>query len=183
MSHQPFETWLLSDEPLETTQAVALQSHLEHCESCRSLSASWADVRKLLVHSGPIGPAPGFGKRWQLRLEAQQTRQGYRIEQEESVLFIGITAGIALLLVLVLFATGLATFESPSQVLMMGLYSLGNLISSLNAVENILGVLTQILPGVVPPTGWVIFIALAGFLVLAWVYLMQKILVTRRITI
>lgn len=183
MSHQPFETWLLSDEPLAPPQVAALQEHLEYCESCRGLSASWADVRNLLVHSGPARPAPGFVNRWQMRFAAQQTRQGYRIEQEESVLFIGITAGIALLLMLALLASGLANFESPSQVLMIGLYSLGNLISSLNAVENILAVITQIVPRVMPPTGWIILVTLAGLLILAWTYVMQKVLVTRRITL
>lgn len=183
MSHQPFETWLLSEEPLETEQVVALQAHLESCEACRNLSTGWAEVRDLFVHSKPIGPAPGFSARWQARLLAHQADSRYALDQEESVLFIGVTAGITLLLMFTILASGIAIFDSPSQVLMTGLYSLGNLINSLNAVENIFGILSQVLPRIVPTPGWIILTVLAGSLILVWTYLLRKILLPRRVTL
>jgi hypothetical protein len=181
MSHQPFETWLLSEEPLETDQAAALQAHLEICESCRSLSVGWAEVRNLFVHSTQVGPALGFTARWQSRLSAQQSSNRYTIDQEQSILFIGITAGIALMLLAAILAAGISVFNSPTQLLITGLYSLGNLINSLNAVENTLVVMTRILPKIVPISGWIILFALVGMLILAWTFVIQKILVPRRV--
>jgi hypothetical protein len=100
-----------------------------------------------------------------MRLSAQRSSKRYSLEQEQSILFIGVTAGIALLMLFALLVSGIVVFDSPSQVLMVGFYSLGNLINSLNALENILVVVTQILPKVVPPTGWIVIFALAGLLI------------------
>lgn len=183
MSHQPFETWLLSEEPLEAEQARALQAHLDTCEACRSLADGWAEVRSLFVNSTLVEPATGFSARWQTRVLARQSSSRYSLEQEQSILFIGVTAGITLLLLLALLASGIVVFDSPSQVLMVGFYSLGNLISSLDAMENILVVMTQILPEIVPPAGWVVLVFLAGLLIFAWSFMLKKILVPRRVSL
>ena len=81
-----------------------------------------------------------------------------------------------------ILAAGIIIFDSPSQYLMTGLYSLGNIINSLKAFENILVVMAQVLPGVVPASGWIVFILLVSLLGVAWTYVLQKILVPRRTT-
>ena len=182
MGHQPFKTWLFSEEPLEPDQEAALQAHLDSCESCRSLSADWVEVRNLFTRSGPVGPAPSFSTRWQARLAVQESKARREIEQEVNILFIGVTSGIALILLMAILAAGIIIFDSPSQYLMTGLYSLGNIINSLNAFENILVVMAQVLPGVVPASGWIVFILLVSLLGVAWTYVLQKILVPRRTT-
>jgi hypothetical protein len=182
MSHQPFEVWLLSEEPLQPDQAAALQAHLERCESCRTLSESWVEVRSLLFQSQPVGPAPGFSARWQARLAAREAKSWIEFDQESSVLFIGISAGIALLLLLALLGAAVFFIDSPLQILLAGLYSLGNLYNSINANENLLIVAAQVLPGILPPGGWIVFGTASSLLILVWIITLQKILLPGRMT-
>ena len=77
MSHQPFETWLLSEEPLNNEQRQLLETHIETCESCRTLAKALTQVEDTLAqHPSPL-PKPGFTQRWQTRLavDAQERQQ------------------------------------------------------------------------------------------------------------
>jgi len=78
MSHQPFETWLLSDENLDEEQEKALQAHLEGCQQCQQLSQSWTQVQSLISTSSMPEPAPGFSLRWQQRLAVGRQHQQQR---------------------------------------------------------------------------------------------------------
>ena len=70
MSHQPFEDWILGDEGLQEDQRQALAGHLSECAECTRLSKSLAAVERTLTQSEAAAPAPGFGVRFALRLEA-----------------------------------------------------------------------------------------------------------------
>lgn len=78
MSHQPFETWLLSEENLDEEQEKALQTHLESCPKCQQLSHSWAQVQSLISTSSTPEPTPGFSLRWQQRLAVNRQHQQQR---------------------------------------------------------------------------------------------------------
>lgn len=78
MSHQPFETWLLSDEKLDEEQERTLQAHLEGCQQCQQLSQSWSQVQSLISTSSTPEPAPGFSLRWQQRLAVRRQHQQQR---------------------------------------------------------------------------------------------------------
>ena len=80
MSHQPFETYLFSDEPLTAEQQQSLDAHLKTCERCCAFSYSLNNFDTALRHSPSPLPAPGFTQRWQTRLVAhQQARQSRKL--------------------------------------------------------------------------------------------------------
>lgn len=79
MSHQPFETWLFSDETLNEEQQNALENHLGTCQPCQARAAAWDSVQEIIAADTPPAPAPGFAQRWQSRLalnrQQRQTRR------------------------------------------------------------------------------------------------------------
>jgi uncharacterized membrane protein len=78
MSHQPFETWLFSEETLTEEQQNTLENHLETCQQCGARSAAWGNVQKVIAMDTPPAPAPGFVQRWQSRLATHQQRRQTR---------------------------------------------------------------------------------------------------------
>ena len=68
MSHQPFESWLMSDEELTPQQDQSLAFHLQECEDCRELSNALHQVTSIFTSSIDPVPAPGFAQRWQQQL-------------------------------------------------------------------------------------------------------------------
>lgn len=78
MSHQPFETWLFSDEELTPQQDQTLESHLQECEDCRKMSDALHQVTDVMASSKDPLPAPGFVQRWQQRLIIHRHQQQQR---------------------------------------------------------------------------------------------------------
>lgn len=78
MSHQPFETWLLSEEPLEKDQQQSLQTHLAECDHCQALQTNWLKVQEAMTTLPAPEPTPGFADRWQSRLSLQRQKQQQR---------------------------------------------------------------------------------------------------------
>ncbi len=68
MSHQPFETWLMSEEELTPQQNQNLEAHMQECENCRKLSTALHQVTSVFTSSVDPLPAPGFAQRWHQRL-------------------------------------------------------------------------------------------------------------------
>jgi anti-sigma factor RsiW len=99
MSHPPFETWILTDEPLDDEQRQMLEAHLQECESCRIMAESLMQMEKTFAqHPSPL-PKPGFTTRWQTRLAiTRQVRQQRRMWLLTSGLL-----GLTGLVVLVMF--------------------------------------------------------------------------------
>jgi len=60
MDHQPFETWLVSEEPLTPEQQSSLQAHLQDCPRCQNLERTWNQVETLLGERPVVQPAIGF---------------------------------------------------------------------------------------------------------------------------
>jgi len=93
MNHQPFEDWLLDDEPLTLQQERELQSHLRGCRACSGIADS-----NMELHSGRmISPAPGFADRFQPRLTAWRAAQ---LRQQALGTVVLVVVGVALLYVL-----------------------------------------------------------------------------------
>ena len=107
MSHQPFETWLLSEENLDEEQEKALQTHLEDCHQCQQLSHSWTQVQSLISTSGVPDPAPGFSQRWQQRLAVRREHQ-----QQRRMWFL--TLGILTTALIIFLGLAVITFSSHS---------------------------------------------------------------------
>lgn len=78
MNHQPFEEWMLSNEPLDPEQDAALSEHLVSCPDCPPLARAWQAVRLEISAEPPEAPAPGFSMRWQARLKEKRAEQQRR---------------------------------------------------------------------------------------------------------
>jgi len=78
MSHQPFETWLLSDEELNPQQKLSLDEHLQTCEECQKLSNALHQVNVVITTSHEPTPQPGFTQRWHKRLLVHRHQEQQR---------------------------------------------------------------------------------------------------------
>jgi len=107
MSHQPFESWLFSDEPLESEQSEALKSHLKQCEECNQVSTAFNEVVEVISTSNTPEPRPGFTQRWYQHLSAYQEKR-----QEQRIwVFILVLFALATLIFLGLFLVNLTNFN------------------------------------------------------------------------
>jgi anti-sigma factor RsiW len=76
MSHQPYETYLFSGEPLDQDQQSSLEAHLLTCEGCAHLAHAMDRLDQAFFSSTTPSPMPGFTDRFQVRLAAhRQERQ------------------------------------------------------------------------------------------------------------
>lgn len=100
MSHQPFESWLLSNDQLDAQQRGTLNNHLDECEDCNNLATALNQVTDLFSSSPSPAPSPGFTQRWHGRLAAyRQQRQQRRMW----VFTLGLFAFAGLLLITLAF--------------------------------------------------------------------------------
>jgi len=107
MSHQPFETWLFSEEPLEPEQSKSLGDHLNQCEDCREMSMALDQVVEVISTSRSPDPAPGFTQRWYQHLSAYRQK---RQRQQIWLIVLGVFA-LATLILLALFFLNLTNFN------------------------------------------------------------------------
>lgn len=75
MNHQPFETWIFSDESLEPEKQTQLASHLNECEQCRIRSDNLSAIHTIFTSSTSPAPSPGFTQRWHARLSIHRQKQ------------------------------------------------------------------------------------------------------------
>lgn len=180
MSHLPFEEWLLSDEPLSTEQSQALLAHLKTCLACRELSAAVSQVVHLFRIVPPLAPAAGFVARWQERLAAQELREQERKYWRQSWGFLLSSALIAGVLFLLLAMQFLLVFESPTQLLLAGVYRVTEFYTFINAIQEVLTTLIATLISIVPPTYWAVMAAAIGLLSLLWLFSLHQLILIRR---
>jgi putative flippase GtrA len=75
VSHQPFETWILSGEALNEEQKQALSEHLKLCEACNQLKLALNSCDSLFISSSNPLPRPGFTQRWQKRWDERRQQK------------------------------------------------------------------------------------------------------------
>jgi hypothetical protein len=78
MSHQPYETYLFSDETLNADQQSRLDAHLMVCERCTQLTHAMTHLDLTFSNSPAPAPAPGFTDRFQARITAHRQEQQSR---------------------------------------------------------------------------------------------------------
>jgi predicted anti-sigma-YlaC factor YlaD len=78
MSHQPYETWIFSEDPISLDQRDQLQNHMKQCEQCQNLYNAISHVDTLFISSTVIKPAQGFTQRWYGRLEQKRQQALHR---------------------------------------------------------------------------------------------------------
>jgi hypothetical protein len=146
MNHQPFEDWLLDDEPLSHQQEHQLQSHLRTCTSCARI----ADANLTLHARRMAAPAPGFTARFGPRLAAWRREQ---LRRQAVGTVILVAAGIALLYA-VAGPAMMGAVRSPASWLTDVTGYLIMISTALSVAEKVGGILFRSLAAVVPPAGW-----------------------------
>jgi hypothetical protein len=68
MNHQPFEDWLLNDQPLTPIEKRNLDAHIRTCEFCAALVETSLELHAVRM----VLPMPGFAGRFQKRLAARR---------------------------------------------------------------------------------------------------------------
>lgn len=156
MNHQPFEEWLLDDKNLTSAKKRELDLHLRTCAHCTSLSATGLALRSANV----VKPAPGFVIRFGHRLIAQRIAERRRRLWGMMVLILGGAGLLGWLAAPYVFAFT----SSPVEWIITGIGYLLFVITSLQALTQVMTVLARILPDFIPPYMWMMLVsALAGF--------------------
>ena len=155
MNHQPFEEWLLNDKNLTSTEKRELDLHLRMCTHCTALSATGLALRSANV----VAPAPGFVMRFQQRLIAQKIAERRRKLWGMVVLILGWMGLFGWFAAPYLYAVITSPVEWITATIGYFLF----VVSSLQALTEVMTVLLRILPDFIPPYMWMVFIsALAG---------------------
>jgi hypothetical protein len=156
MNHRPFEEWLLNDKNLNPAEKRELDLHLRTCVHCTALSATGLALRSTSV----VAPAAGFTVRFQQRLAAQKIAERRRRLWGALILIVG---GLGLLS---WFAAPymIAFLSSPVQWITAAIGYFLFVLTSVQALTQVMTVLARILPDFFSPYIWMVLIsALAGF--------------------
>ena len=181
MNHQLIKTWLLSDEPLLPEQVKTVQEHLTTCESCLSLADSWLEVKVILNKSDPIQPVIGFAERWQARyIEQSQCLEQRR--QRQSWWFFLIAATLAGLLFTLLVAQVIASFSSPIEVFVSGVFLFSEAIASLATLQSLMTTLLNTLLLIIPSYWWFLLTGVLSGLIIIWLVSLRLVIYPRRIS-
>ena len=81
MNHQPFETWLLEEQPLNIEQKRELKAHLQACKYCNALFETGLALNSKKM----VSPAAGFTARFEKRLIAHHLCR-HRLARRETTL-------------------------------------------------------------------------------------------------
>jgi len=160
MNHQPFEEWLLSEEPITSEQKRKLDLHLRSCEYCSAL----AETGKVLHSVVMASPAAGFTARFQARLAEHKIADRRRKLWGAGFFLIG---GISLLL---WFAgPAILSFLSSPENWIATLVEWGIfLITTLQALTHAGEVFLHVIPGFMPPFAWMIIVSGFAGISLLW---------------
>lgn len=181
MGHQPFETWLLSEEPLLPMDEQQLQEHLENCDACQHLSAAWNGVDAFFRKASLEKPAPGFTMRWQARLAAMEQTDLLRKQRRTSWLFFSLSAAAALLVLVYLIVQFFVSVQSPVQVFISGLTLWAGLLTLANAVQVAFVPLLEVVLVNVPIYWWIILAMAVSMCVVLFTFSIRYILNPRRV--
>lgn len=180
MKHQPFETWLLMDDPLTFEQNQALNEHLLSCKHCQQLRDARYSFESVFRESTSVDPAPGFANRWQARLKSErQLEESSRYRWQSWITFILIANAVSLLAVL-LGMQFFNTFDSFTELLVVWVYRLTSLLTIVNIFQNFLAIMIRTIPGMLSPGGWAALTSIVSAGSIAWVLSMAKLAGTSR---
>jgi hypothetical protein len=166
MDHQPFETWLLADEPLTPQQKHELQEHVKTCPACTAI----AEVNVALKSVRMAAPAEGFTDRFQARLAARKVAQRRRNFWGFFILGLSVVS----ILVWIAWPVLSIAFESPVNLLASWLSTLISIWVTLQAMFHTGSVVFNVLPGFVPTYAWGFILFAAAAWCVIWVFSLLK---------
>jgi hypothetical protein len=156
MNHQPFEDWILSEEPLTPENAGELETHLENCDHCRELQDAWNGVIDLFQGTPEVEPLPGFVNRWQERLAVEKKIELSVRYRWQSIILLILIGNISAGLMFLLGTEFLSNFDSPLSLVMSGIYRFVSLVTTINTIQHIFLTLFRTITSVVPAGIWAI---------------------------
>jgi hypothetical protein len=151
MNHQPFENWLLNEEPVTLEQKLKLDLHLRSCEYCNALAGTGRVLNSVKLAS----PVAGFTARFQARLAEHKIADRRRKLWGTGWFILG---GLSLLL---WFAgpSILAILSSPEKwiatLVEWGIF----LLTTFQALSHAGEVFLHVVPGFLPPFVWMIIVS------------------------
>jgi hypothetical protein len=174
MNHQPFENWLLSEEPLSDENEEALQAHLTDCEQCKTIQDAWLDVANLFTDVPDVGPESGFVNRWQANLETDRAATRTMQQRWQSwILLVLIANGAAVALVLMgvqLFRT----YDSMTDLILSWVYRAATAMVVANGFQNAFMTLFRTIPNLIPTSWWIGIAITLSVSTLLWIVSMTK---------
>ncbi len=176
-NHQPFEDWVLERDSLPPEQEQALYEHLQSCPACRQLAESLREVEFRLKAQPLASPQPGFTNRWQSRLAQERARS----QKRQTYLFLAVTLGGAVLMILAMAILLLPALNSPYPYLLALTYQFTQFILFVNEVVDLLGSLMQAIFRVIPPLVWIGFSGVTTALIVLWLAVFRLYIYPRRI--
>lgn len=166
MDHQPFETWLLADEPLTPQQKRELQAHMKTCRACAAL----AEVNVALKSVRMAAPTEGFTDRFQVRLATRKAAQRRRNFWGFFILSLSVIGALAWLAWPLLSIA----FDSPANLLASWLSTLISIWVTLQAMFHAGTVVFNVIPGFVPSYAWGFVLFAAAAWCVIWVFSLLK---------
>jgi anti-sigma factor RsiW len=179
MNHQPFESWLLSEDDLDKDQSQSLRDHLANCERCASAEASWNEVQQLFDTTPQVTPAVGFATRWQAR---QAERTHLRQQRQSWILFGGIAAGSFVLLVMLIIQV-VPVLRSPENLVLFIIYRLASLSAYVRAAQNLVFSLLGTIIPLVPSPVWIGLFGMFSMICVLWFVVLKQLSYSRSINL
>jgi hypothetical protein len=159
MNHRPFEDWLLNEQPLDPEQKRELQAHLLDCPHCSALNEVNIELHSVKL----AAPAAGFTARFRARLEARRIRERRNRLIGAVVASLG---GVGFLLWLIA-PYAVRFIGSPAGWIASIVSFLLAVFEMLRALGDLGSIMLRILPGFIPPIGWLMMLsAISGFILL-----------------
>jgi hypothetical protein len=176
MNHQPFRDWLLSEEKLSADQMIALQEHLQSCESCRQTDIAWLEVESTLHKMPQAHPAPGFTNRWQAHLSEYLERKRKR----RSWIIIGLNVVIIIVLLGMLTNQIWSLLQAPGPFLVSWFTRLFTMVTIYYTLEDLLPSFSGSVP-FLAYVGMFFLVGIISFISVLWLATYRKLSFARRI--
>jgi hypothetical protein len=183
MGHQPYESWLVSAEPLLAEDELKLHEHLASCVTCRQLSYSWSEVQDLFQEPRFVSPSPGFTGRWQSRLVEDQLLETEHKQKRISWIFFAATAGAAAILLVFMAVQILSSVQAPVQLFIGGLALITGFLNLASALQIALIPFLKVVIVSVPTYWWFIVVIAACLLTLVLSLSARRIFSPRRVSL
>jgi hypothetical protein len=154
MKHQPFDNWLLSEEPIPEEDQRALRKHLQDCDQCQELEDAWLDVANLFAEVPDAEPTPGFVNRWQATLAADQAAMKAMRQRWQSWIVLVLIANGAAFALLLMGVQLFNTYGSFSDWILSWVYRAATAMVLANGFRNAIFTLIRTIPQLIPPELW-----------------------------
>jgi hypothetical protein len=174
MNHQPFENWLLSEEPLSEDDERIMREHLLNCDQCRELEDSWLDIANLFADIPEVEPSPGFVNRWQATLESDQAAIKAMRQRWQSWIVLVLIANGAAMALLMMGVQLFNTYDSFSDWVLSWVYKIATAMVLANGFRNAFTTLFRTLPQLIPIGWWIGIAVMLSVSTLLWIVSMTK---------